>query len=88
MDNIQAIAALAALAQTTRMDAFRKLVEHEPDGIAAGDLARLCEVPQNSSQRSVKAVRSFTAPISMPSGKSRYSYCRIAAAGTQKSVPR
>jgi len=48
MDTVQAIAALAALAQTTRMDAFRKLVEYEPNGIAAGELARLCEVPQNT----------------------------------------
>jgi len=48
MDTLEAIAALAALAQPTRMDAFRRLVQHEPDGIAAGELARLCEVPQNT----------------------------------------
>ena len=40
--------ALAALAQSTRMDAFRALTKHEPDGLAAGDLARLLEVPQNT----------------------------------------
>jgi DNA-binding transcriptional ArsR family regulator len=48
MDNIQAIAALAALAQTTRLDTFRLLVSGEPDGIAAGELARLVAVPQNT----------------------------------------
>ena len=48
MDNIQTIAALAALAQSTRLDTFRLLVKHEPDGVPAGELARLIEVPQNT----------------------------------------
>ncbi len=48
MKNEQAIIALAALAQGTRLDTFRLLVKHEPDGIAAGELARLLEVPQNT----------------------------------------
>jgi ArsR family transcriptional regulator len=48
MENEQAILALAALAQPTRLDAFRTLVKHEPDGMAAGDLARHLEVPQNT----------------------------------------
>ncbi len=48
MENENAILALAALAQPTRLEAFRTLVGHEPDGLAAGDLARLLEVPQNT----------------------------------------
>jgi len=40
--------ALAALSQSTRLEAFRTLVRHEPDGLAAGGLARLLEVPQNT----------------------------------------
>ena len=48
MDNIQAIAALAALAQTTRLDTFRLLVAREPDGVPAGELARVMAVPQNT----------------------------------------
>jgi DNA-binding transcriptional ArsR family regulator len=48
MENEQAILALAALAQPTRLEAFRTLAKHEPAGIAAGDLARLLEVPQNT----------------------------------------
>lgn len=40
--------ALAALAQPTRLQAFRTLVKHEPEGLPAGDLARLLEVPQNT----------------------------------------
>ena len=40
--------ALAALAQSTRLEAFRLLVRHEPDGLAAGELARRLAVPQNT----------------------------------------
>jgi ArsR family transcriptional regulator len=48
MDEISAIAALAALAQSTRLDTFRLLVAREPEGVPAGELARLIEVPQNT----------------------------------------
>ena len=48
MEDEQAVLALAALAQSTRLQAFRMLVKHEPDGLAAGDLARALEVPQNT----------------------------------------
>jgi ArsR family transcriptional regulator, arsenate/arsenite/antimonite-responsive transcriptional repressor len=48
MDNIETIAALAALAQSTRLDTFRLLVSRGPGGVPAGELARLMEVPQNT----------------------------------------
>ncbi|MDQ0454388.1 ArsR/SmtB family transcription factor [Rhizobium paknamense] len=48
METNLAIATLAALAQTTRLETFRLLVRHEPDGVAAGALARLLDVPQNT----------------------------------------
>jgi DNA-binding transcriptional ArsR family regulator len=48
MENETAVLALAALAQPTRLQAFRTLVQHEPDGLPAGELARLLEVPQNT----------------------------------------
>ncbi|MDA9548527.1 ArsR family transcriptional regulator [Bradyrhizobium sp. CCBAU 45321] len=48
METEQAVLALAALSQPTRLEAFRALVRHEPEGLAAGDLARLLEVPQNT----------------------------------------
>ncbi|MFZ5748161.1 MAG: ArsR/SmtB family transcription factor [Pseudomonadota bacterium] len=48
MENESAIAALGALAQETRLDAFRLLVRHEPDGMAAGEIARQLGVPQNT----------------------------------------
>lgn len=48
METEEAVLALAALAQSTRLEAFRTLVRHEPDGLAAGDLARLLNVPSNT----------------------------------------
>ena len=48
MDNELEIAALGALAQATRLDTFRLLVKHEPDGLPAGEVARLLDVPQNT----------------------------------------
>lgn len=48
MESESAISALAALAQPTRLETFRLLVRHEPGGVAAGELARLLDVPQNT----------------------------------------
>lgn len=48
MDDIKAIGVFAALAQNTRLETFRLLVKHEPDGVPAGELARLMSVPQNT----------------------------------------
>ena len=48
MDNEMTILALAALAQSTRLDVFRLLVKREPDGLAAGEIAKALAVPQNT----------------------------------------
>jgi ArsR family transcriptional regulator, arsenate/arsenite/antimonite-responsive transcriptional repressor len=48
MESEDAILALAALAQSTRLDVFRLLAKHEPDGLAAGDIAKALAVPQNT----------------------------------------
>jgi ArsR family transcriptional regulator len=48
MESEKAILALAALAQSTRLDVFRLLVKHEPEGLAAGEIARALAVPQNT----------------------------------------
>ena len=48
MRAIEAIEALSALAQGTRLEAFRLLVNHEPEGLPAGDIARLLNVPHNT----------------------------------------
>jgi len=48
MESERAILALAALAQSTRLDVFRLLAKHEPEGLAAGDIAKALAVPQNT----------------------------------------
>ena len=45
MDTAQAIAALAALAQETRLDAFRLLVRAGPEGLTAGAISQKLRVP-------------------------------------------
>lgn len=39
MEKVDAVAALAALAQDNRLDVFRLLVQAGPEGVAAGDIA-------------------------------------------------
>jgi DNA-binding transcriptional ArsR family regulator len=48
MESEPAILALAALAQSTRLEVFRLLVKHEPEGLPAGDIAKALAVPQNT----------------------------------------
>jgi len=48
MDKTDALAALAALGQETRIDIFRLLVRAGGDGVAAGDIARQLDARQNT----------------------------------------
>jgi DNA-binding transcriptional ArsR family regulator len=48
MDNSAALSALGALAQPTRLEVFRLLMQHEPDGLLAGDIAKRLDVPHNT----------------------------------------
>ena len=48
MDTDHALSAFAALSQPTRLDVFRLLVAHEPQGLAAGEIARRLDVPHNT----------------------------------------
>lgn len=48
MEEELSLAALAALGQETRLRAFRLLVEHEPDGLPAGEISERLGVQQNT----------------------------------------
>ncbi len=48
MESPAAIDVLSALAQSTRLEAFRLILRHEPEGLPAGEVARLLDVPQNT----------------------------------------
>jgi DNA-binding transcriptional ArsR family regulator len=48
MELKDALACLGALSQGTRLETFRLLVRQEPEGLAAGEVARRLDVPQNT----------------------------------------
>src|SRR5512135_2794656 len=48
IDELDAVEALGALAQATRMNVFRTLVRAHPQGIPAGEIAAACGVPHNT----------------------------------------
>jgi ArsR family transcriptional regulator len=48
MDISTTVKALGALAQESRLNAFRLLVQSGPDGLAAGEIARQLEIPHNT----------------------------------------
>jgi ArsR family transcriptional regulator, arsenate/arsenite/antimonite-responsive transcriptional repressor len=48
MNSETAIEAFSALAQSTRLEAFRTLVRAGPEGLPAGELARKLDVPANT----------------------------------------
>ena len=48
MDILTANESFAALSKDTRLKAFRLLVQNEPDGLPAGEIARRLQVPHNT----------------------------------------
>ena len=48
METEASILTLAALAQSTRLEAFRLLVRHEPGGLPAGEIANHLAIPANT----------------------------------------
>jgi ArsR family transcriptional regulator, arsenate/arsenite/antimonite-responsive transcriptional repressor len=48
MEKIDAVAALAALAQDNRLDVFRLLVQAGPEGLPAGEIASALKIAPNT----------------------------------------
>ena len=48
METLAATTIFGALSQETRLEAFRLLVRHEPEGLPAGEIARQLGVPHNT----------------------------------------
>ncbi len=48
METDSALAALAALSHPTRLEAFRRLVRHEPVGLTTGDLVEASGLTQST----------------------------------------
>ena len=56
MDQDKAGAALAALAQDTRLSVFRLLVKAGPDGMIAGALAQAMDVPPSTMSHHLASI--------------------------------
>lgn len=56
MDVRKSQSAFAALAQPTRLKAFRKLVAAHPQGLPAGEVAAYCKVPHNTMSTHLAAL--------------------------------
>lgn len=56
MDKTRTLAALTALAQPTRLEAFRRLITAHPDALPAGEIARACRVPHNTMSTHLAAL--------------------------------
>ena len=57
MEKNAAIAALGALAQETRLDVFRLLVERGPQGLPAGAIAGALDIPAATLSFHLKALK-------------------------------
>lgn len=56
MDTKKAVRSLAALAQDSRLDVFRLLVQAGPDGLPAGTIADRLDIPSSTLSFHVKAL--------------------------------
>jgi ArsR family transcriptional regulator len=70
MEIESALACLAALSQPTRLEAFRLLVRHEPEGLPAGDIARALCVPQNTLSAHLNVLSQARLVVSARNGRS------------------
>ena len=81
MESEAAILSLAALAQSTRLDVFRLLVKHEPQGLAAGEIARALAVPQNTMSSHLAILARAGLVLAERSGRSIVYRANIAQLG-------
>ena len=56
MESTTAVAALAALAQESRLQVYRLLVQAGPDGLAASDIAERLGIPPNTLSFHLKSL--------------------------------
>ena len=79
MDSKHAIATLSALAQSSRLDAFRLLVQNEPEGLLAGDIARSLGAPQNTVSTHLSVLQNANLVVSERQGRSMIYRAQISA---------
>ena len=74
MDSRSAIEAFTALAQPTRLKVFRQLVKAHPGQIAAGEIARNCNVPHNTMSEHLAVLTRSGLAAARRDGRMMY-YC-------------
>ena len=72
MENIQAVKALAALAQDTRLSVFRLLVQAGPEGLPAGEIGDRLEVPGGTLSFHLKELNNASLVTSRQEGRFIY----------------
>lgn len=71
MEKQFAISALAALAQETRLDVFRVLVQAGPKGLPAGDIGAVLDIPSATLSFHLKELKSAGLVCCERQGRSR-----------------
>jgi ArsR family transcriptional regulator, arsenate/arsenite/antimonite-responsive transcriptional repressor len=72
MKKIAALSALAGLAQESRLDVFRLLVEQGPEGLSAGEIAEQLDLPNATLSFHLKEL--FHAGLVVPRQEGRFIY--------------
>jgi len=73
------LAALAALSHPTRLDAFRLLVTHEPEGLSTGQLVEASGLSQSTFSTHLAVLAKAGLVISDKQGRQQIQRVRIAA---------
>jgi DNA-binding transcriptional ArsR family regulator len=72
MESTFAVAALAALAQDSRLQVYRLLVQAGPEGIAASELAERLGIPPNTLSFHLKTLSHASLVVARPEGRFIY----------------
>lgn len=79
MHEADALSLLAALGHPTRLDAFRLLVRHEPDGLSTGAMVAALDLSQSTLSTHLAVLASAGAVRSERSGRQRIQRANVAA---------
>ena len=79
MENDKAIAILSALAHPTRLEAFRLLVRHEPDGLSTGQLVEASGLGQSTFSTHLAILARAGLVLSEKRGRQQIQRVNIAA---------
>lgn len=79
---LRSLSALSALAQRTRLNIFRLLVEREPRGMAAGAIAHSVHAPQNTVSSHLSVLAGATLVIGERRGRSIIYRANLAEVGS------